>query len=93
MPATYAAARQVFNRLADAHPDFRPNTMVDLGAGTGACTWAAADAFPSLSSSHLVGSSASADEKYAYVVASTNRQHTCQLESCGRRQSGPAMSG
>lgn len=60
MPATYAAARQVFDRLAESHPDFRPRTILDLGAGTGACTWAAADAFPSLASSHLVDSSGSA---------------------------------
>ncbi|MBA3411165.1 MAG: rRNA methyltransferase [Geodermatophilaceae bacterium] len=60
MSATYAAARQVFGRLAEAHPDFRPRTMLDLGAGTGACTWAAADAFPSLESSHLVDRSGSA---------------------------------
>lgn len=57
MPATYAAARQVFDRLAAAKPDFRPRTMLDLGAGTGACTWAAVDAFPSLESSHLVDNS------------------------------------
>ena len=57
MPATYAAARQVFDRLLAAHPDFQPRTLLDLGAGTGACTWAAADAFPSLESSHLVDAS------------------------------------
>lgn len=60
MPATYAAARQVFDRLAIARPGFQPRTLIDLGAGTGACTWAAADAFPSLKSSHLVDSSESA---------------------------------
>lgn len=60
MPATYAATRQVFDRLAAARPDFRPRTLLDLGAGTGACTWAAADAFPSLKSSHLVDNSTTA---------------------------------
>ncbi len=57
MPATYAAARQVFDRLIAARPDFQPRTMLDLGAGTGACTLAAADAFPSLEYSHLVDGS------------------------------------
>ena len=57
MPPTYAAARQAFDRLLAAHPDFQPRTLLDLGAGTGACTWAAADAFPSLKSSHLVDAS------------------------------------
>lgn len=60
MPATYAAARQVFDRLASAHPEFQPRTLLDLGAGTGACTWAAADTFPSLQTSHLVDDSAPA---------------------------------
>lgn len=60
MPATYAAARQVFDRLAAARPDFRPRTLLDVGAGTGACTLAAADAFPSLESVRLVDSSAQA---------------------------------
>ncbi|MDQ3734720.1 MAG: small ribosomal subunit Rsm22 family protein, partial [Actinomycetota bacterium] len=57
MPATYAAARQVFEGLATIRPDFRPRTLLDLGAGTGACTWAAADVFRSLESSHLVDNS------------------------------------
>ncbi|MDQ3474788.1 MAG: small ribosomal subunit Rsm22 family protein [Actinomycetota bacterium] len=60
MPATYAAVRQVCDRLAAARPDFRPCTMLDLGAGTGAATWAAADAYPSLEVTHLVDSSAPA---------------------------------
>jgi ribosomal protein RSM22 (predicted rRNA methylase) len=60
MPATYAAARQVLQRLTQTRPDFRPRTLLDLGAGTGACTWAAADAFPSLAASHLVDSSPAA---------------------------------
>lgn len=60
MPATYAAVRQVCDRLAAACPDFRPRTMLDLGAGTGSATWAAADAYPSLEASHLVDSSAPA---------------------------------
>lgn len=57
MPATYAAARQVFDRLVAARPDFQPRTLLDLGAGTGSCTLAAADAFPSLESAHLVDGS------------------------------------
>lgn len=57
MPATYAAARQVFDRLRAARPDFQPRTLLDVGAGTGAGTLAAADAFPSLESALLVDGS------------------------------------
>lgn len=60
MPATYAAARQVFDRLLAGQPDLAPRTLLDLGAGTGACTWAAADAFGSLESSTLVDDSSAA---------------------------------
>lgn len=48
MPATYAALRAVFQRLAEAQPDFAPTRMLDIGAGSGAAIWAAAAQWPSL---------------------------------------------
>lgn len=95
MPATYAAARQVFDRLAAARPEFEPRTMLDLGAGTGACTWAAADAFPSLKSSHLVDYSGPA------LAAALRLLETCALRVShaadrvdrGRRWSGDSRAG
>lgn len=48
MPATYAALRAVFKRLAEAQPDFAPIRMLDVGAGSGAAVWAAAEQWPSL---------------------------------------------
>lgn len=50
MPATYAAVRNVLTRLQERSPAFTPDTLHDLGAGPGTATWAAVDAFPSLSS-------------------------------------------
>src|ERR1700759_2928165 len=41
MPATYAACASVFARLAAVMPDFRPRSLLDMGAGTGAASWAA----------------------------------------------------
>src|SRR5579883_2770198 len=41
MPATYAAAAAVFARLSEVMPDFAPASLLDVGAGTGAGTWAA----------------------------------------------------
>ena len=35
MPATYAATRAVFARVAEAMPDFAPASLLDVGAGTG----------------------------------------------------------
>lgn len=46
MPATTAALRRVLGVVAGS--GFRPVTMLDLGGGTGAAAWAAADAFPTL---------------------------------------------
>lgn len=45
MPATFAAVRKALSSLA---PEFQPASLLDLGAGTGAAAWAAADAFDSL---------------------------------------------
>jgi ribosomal protein RSM22 (predicted rRNA methylase) len=47
-PATYAACAAVFARLADVMPDFAPASLLDVGAGTGAASWAAANAWPGL---------------------------------------------
>ena len=48
MPATYAASAAVFARLAEVMPDFRPRSLLDVGAGTGAASWAAVTAWPDL---------------------------------------------
>jgi ribosomal protein RSM22 (predicted rRNA methylase) len=48
MPATYAAVTASLNALAEITPDFAPKDLLDIGAGPGTATWAAAEAFPSL---------------------------------------------
>jgi ribosomal protein RSM22 (predicted rRNA methylase) len=50
MPATYAADIAGLNALADVRPGFAPTSLLDVGAGPGTATWAAAEAFPSLQS-------------------------------------------
>jgi len=49
MPATYAACAAVFARLREAMPDFAPSSLLDVGAGSGAASWAAATAWPGIS--------------------------------------------
>ena len=44
-PATYAAAADVFARIRDLRPDWAPVSMLDLGAGPGLASWAAAEAW------------------------------------------------
>jgi ribosomal protein RSM22 (predicted rRNA methylase) len=48
MPATYAAVTASLNALCEVRPDFAPKSLLDIGAGPGTATWAAAQAFPSL---------------------------------------------
>ncbi len=48
MPATFAAVAASLNALCEIRPDFSPNSLLDVGAGPGTATWAAAEAFPSL---------------------------------------------
>jgi ribosomal protein RSM22 (predicted rRNA methylase) len=45
MPATFAATRQALERLAEACPDLAPRTVLDVGAGPGTATFAAASVF------------------------------------------------
>jgi ribosomal protein RSM22 (predicted rRNA methylase) len=48
MPATYAAVAASLNALTEMIPDLAPETLLDVGAGPGTASWAAAEAFPSL---------------------------------------------
>jgi len=48
MPATFAATRSALGHLREVLPDFAPASLVDIGGGTGAATWAAADVYPGL---------------------------------------------
>ncbi len=54
MPATYAAVSASLNALREIRPDFAPTSLLDVGAGPGTATWAAAEAFPSLTSFALL---------------------------------------
>src|SRR5438477_10509182 len=48
MPATYAAVTASLNALGEFRPDFAPRGLLDVGAGPGTASWAAAEAFSSL---------------------------------------------
>ena len=48
MPATYAAVTASLNALREIRPEFGPKTLLDVGAGPGTASWAAAEAFSSL---------------------------------------------
>jgi ribosomal protein RSM22 (predicted rRNA methylase) len=54
MPATYAAVTASLNALGEARPDFAPKNLLDVGAGPGTASWAAAEVFASLQSFTLI---------------------------------------
>ena len=54
MPATYAAVAASLNAFREIRPDFAPNSLLDVGAGPGTATWAAAETFSSLQTFNLV---------------------------------------
>ncbi|WP_431044720.1 small ribosomal subunit Rsm22 family protein [Streptomyces sp. P1-3] len=46
MPATFEAVRAALGAFRDVMPAFTPASHVDVGGGTGAASWAVADAWP-----------------------------------------------
>ena len=54
MPATYAAVTASLNALAEVSPGFAPESLLDVGAGPGTASWAAAEAFSSLTAFGLL---------------------------------------
>ena len=54
MPATHAACTRAMAAAADRLPGFDPLRVLDVGAGTGAASWAAISVWPSLAQLTLV---------------------------------------
>ena len=53
-PATFAAAAAVFRQIALQRPEWRPVSLLDVGAGPGVAAWAAAEIWPSLTALTLI---------------------------------------
>ncbi|MFL6168994.1 MAG: small ribosomal subunit Rsm22 family protein [Ornithinibacter sp.] len=60
MPATHAAVSRSLRHATELAPDLDVRTLVDVGGGTGAATWAVAEAFPSLERATVLDGSADA---------------------------------
>jgi ribosomal protein RSM22 (predicted rRNA methylase) len=54
MPATYAATAACLHAFQEIAPDFAPSSLLDVGAGPGTATWAAAEIFSSLGTFDLL---------------------------------------
>ena len=60
MPATHAAVSRALRHATDLVPGLAVRSVVDLGGGTGAATWAVAEAFPGLERATVLDGSADA---------------------------------
>jgi ribosomal protein RSM22 (predicted rRNA methylase) len=59
LPATFAASQYVFREIQRLVPEFRPASILDLGAGPGTASWAALDVWPNMAQITLVDSNRS----------------------------------
>src|SRR5437667_4564547 len=54
LPATFAAISAVLREVKERVVDFRPRSLLDLGAGPGTAAWAASEMFPEIERMVLV---------------------------------------
>ena len=93
MPATYAAARSAVDELALAVPDWQPQRIVDLGAGTGAASWAALAALETIETVHLVDYAGSALDLATRLLRDAAVTVTAERRRLGRSPEEPGETG
>jgi ribosomal protein RSM22 (predicted rRNA methylase) len=54
LPATYAAVRAALMHTVEMLPDFKPQSILDIGCGPGTAAWAALDTWPSVMKATLI---------------------------------------
>jgi ribosomal protein RSM22 (predicted rRNA methylase) len=54
LPATFAAVRAAMDAADQLLPEFRPKTLLDLGAGPGTAMWAARDTWPTIDDTLMI---------------------------------------
>lgn len=78
MPATYAAVAASLNALTEIAPDLVPKTLLDVGAGPGTASWAAAEAFPSLQDFTLLDANATLSRLALELARDSSRLAECR---------------
>lgn len=78
MPATYAAVAASLNALTEIAPSFAPETLLDVGAGPGTASWAAAEAFPSLQDFTLLDANATLSRLALELARDSTRLAECR---------------
>jgi ribosomal protein RSM22 (predicted rRNA methylase) len=85
MPATYAAVAACLDALQTARPDFAPASIIDLGAGPGTATFAAAEALPSLARFALTDTNASLHALARTLMRGNERLRSTQYKLSSAR--------
>ncbi|PSO16338.1 small ribosomal subunit Rsm22 family protein [Bradyrhizobium sp. MOS003] len=78
MPATYAAVAASLNALTEIAPNLTPETLLDVGAGPGTASWAAAEAFPSLQDFTLLDANATLSRLALELARDSSRLAECR---------------
>jgi ribosomal protein RSM22 (predicted rRNA methylase) len=78
MPATYAAVAASLNALTELAPDLAPETLIDVGAGPGTASWAAAEAFPSLQDFTLLDANTTLSRLALELARDSSRLADCR---------------
>jgi ribosomal protein RSM22 (predicted rRNA methylase) len=78
MPATYAAVAASLNALTGMTPNLAPETLLDVGAGPGTASWAAAEAFPSLQDFTLLDANATLSRLALELARGSSRLADCR---------------
>ena len=78
MPATYAAVAASLNALVEIVPDLAPESLLDIGAGPGTASWAAAEAFPSLGAFMLIDANDALRRLALELAADSARLRGCR---------------
>ncbi|MGY4458187.1 ribosomal protein RSM22 (predicted rRNA methylase) [Bradyrhizobium sp. LB13.1] len=78
MPATYAAVAASLNALTEIAPDLAPETLLDVGAGPGTASWAAAEAFSSLQDFTLLDANGALSRLALELARDSSRLAQCR---------------
>lgn len=78
MPATYAAVAASLNALSEIAPNLAPETLLDVGAGPGTASWAAAEAFPLLQDFTLLDANATLSRLALDLARDSSRLAECR---------------
>jgi ribosomal protein RSM22 (predicted rRNA methylase) len=92
LPATYAAAIAVFDAIRETLPMFQPRTMLDVGAGPGAASFAAARAFERIDHVDLVDANATLRALALTLFAEADSEALRQVAHRQSYQHGDALA-